>query len=180
MRIAALTLLLLSVLAAQPTGLNAEKADTPDQGSLPPDATRCGVSVPIGIELVPLDELQVGQTARFEARIDSDIDPALVRRMWVDYEFSDKLRAASGFSTRHEILNKKGRQLRQIAFVIPDRQRHRIRARVKVELVDGSMMARTAVRYVDLGNNPPDGMIGRLVDPDGTVIRIYAGQSAGK
>jgi len=176
-RFASFAGMLLAISAVLPVQLHAQNR----RQSLPTGATQCNLSIPIHIELVPVDGLlRVGQTARFEARIESDIDPALVRKMWVDYEVSEKLRAASGFSSRREIPVRKGRQLQEIGFVIPDRQRHQIRARLKVQLADGRIIARTAIRYVDLGQNPPDGMIGRLVDPDGTGIRVYQGQSAEK
>ena len=166
----------LATSAAQPVPLQAQNRES----MLPPGATQCNLSIPIRIELAPVDGLKVGQTTRFEVRVESEIEPALVRKMWVDYEVSEKLHAASGFAGRREFTVRKGRQLQQIGFVIPDRQRHQIRARLKVQFVDGKIIARTAIRYVDLGQNPPDGMIGRLVDPDGTGIRVYEGQSAGK
>jgi hypothetical protein len=174
MRLALVIGLWLFVDASQPERLSAEK-----QASMPPGAAQCNLTIPINIELVPIDGLHAGQTARFQVRIDSDLDPSQVQKMWVEYDAPAKIQPASRGTTRLEILRKRGRQVHEFGVTIPDRKRHEIRARIHVRLVDGTTLARTAVRYVDLGRNPPEGMIGRLADPDGTGIRIYQGKALG-
>jgi hypothetical protein len=52
----------------------------------------------------------------------------------------------------------------------------RIRARYVVELKNGSRIAQTAVRWVNLGDEDvPEGMIWRIQNPDGTGVRVYRG-----
>ncbi len=149
------------------------------QSSTPPHAARCDLSAPVEIELIPVDTFQVGRTARFQVRIESQIDPSLVQRMWVEYEIPERLRAASGLSNRLEVLKSRGTQKYEYRVAVPDRKRYEVRARLKVQFVDGTTMGRTAVRFVDVGRNPPEGMVGRITNPDGTGIRVYQGQPIG-
>jgi hypothetical protein len=72
--------MLLAISAVDPGLLNAQDR----KGLFPPGAGQCNLSIPIRIELVPVDGLPVGQTAHFEARIKSDTEPALVQKMWVE------------------------------------------------------------------------------------------------
>jgi hypothetical protein len=58
MRLALVIGLWLFVDASQPERLSAEK-----QASMPPGATQCNLTIPINIELVPIDGLHAGQTA---------------------------------------------------------------------------------------------------------------------
>ncbi len=149
------------------------------QSPIPPQATHCDISAPIEIELVPIDTFQVGRTARFQVRIESNIDPSLVQRMWVEYETPERLRAAPGLSRTMEVSKSRGPQRYEYRISVPDRKRYEVRARLKVQFLDGTTMGRTAVRFVDVGRNPPDGMIGRMTNPDGSGIRIYQGQPIG-
>ena len=144
---------------------------------IPPNATHCDQSIPIRIDLTPLDQLMVGRTARFQVDVESEIDPDLVERMWIEYEVPQRVIRAQGFSERAEVSRRTRRSRFEFGIAVPDRRRYQIRARFMVQLLDGSKISQTATRYLDLGNNPPDGMIGRHVDADGTGIRIYQGQT---
>jgi Flp pilus assembly protein CpaB len=61
---------------------------------------------------------------------------------------------------------------------VPDESRYAIRARLIVHLTNGKTISQTAIRWIDLGaEDPPEGMIGRIVNPDGTAIRVYQGET---
>ena len=73
-------------------------------------------------------------------------------------------------------LAKSGRSRLEFAVTVPDESRYSIRARLIVRLTNGKTISQTAVRWIDLGaEDPPEGMIGRIVDSDGVGIRVYQG-----
>src|SRR6188474_3718768 len=67
--------------------------------AVPPGATRCDISLPITVEMVPLNEPKVGQAARFEVLVNSRIDPDLVEDIRVEYELPQRVRFAPGVSS---------------------------------------------------------------------------------
>ena len=146
--------------------------------AVPPGATRCDISLPITVEMVPLNEPKVGQAARFEVLVNSRIDPDLVEDIRVEYELPQRVRFAPGVSSAPALLARSGRSRLELGAIVPDQARYRIQARVIVQLTNGKTVSQTAVRWIDLGQeDPPEGMIGRIVDPDGTGIRVYQGQA---
>jgi hypothetical protein len=75
-----------------------------------------------------------------------------------------------------QILAKSGRSHLEFGVIVPDESRYSIHARLIVRLTNGKTISQTAVRWIDLGaEDPPEGMIGRIVDPDGAAIRVYQG-----
>jgi hypothetical protein len=140
----------------------------------PPGATHCDLSLPIRIDLVPLDKFQVGKATPIEINIESGIDPDLVKHMWVEYEIPPELRNSS--QNKMEIPQRAHRHRLNMEVRIPDKRRYQIQARLMVQLVNGKTISQTATQFIDLGNTPPDAMIGRIENPDGTGIRIYQGQ----
>lgn len=144
--------------------------------SLPADATRCDVSIPIRIELAPLNEPEVGKVAKFQVKIESLLDPDLVEDMRVEYELPSQLRLEADNQAAPAVLLKSGRSQFEMGVRIPDESRYAIRARLVVRLTNGKTIGQTAIRWVDLGDeDPPEGMIGRIVNADGTGIRVYPG-----
>lgn len=141
----------------------------------PAEATQCGLSIPLQISLTLLNELSVGSTASFAVSIESGIDPDLVSKMWVEYEVPERMRRDREYLENREIPRTARTNRQQLAVIIPDKGRYQIRARLVVELVDGKTISKTATQWINLGNSPPEGMVGRIVDPDGTGIRVYQG-----
>ena len=143
--------------------------------SLPPGATRCDARLPIQIELVPLNSPEAGQTANFQVRIESRLDPDIVSDTWVEYEIPPGAQR-SGSPVGPGLLAKSGRITLDLRVTVPDRRPHAIRARLVVQLNDGSTISHTATHWINLrAGDIPEGMIRRVVDPDGTGIRIYQG-----
>jgi hypothetical protein len=109
-------------------------------------------------------------------RVESRFDPDLVEELRVEYELPAALRPSLPEGARQRPLLKQGLNLLELAVVVPDERRHLVRARAVVRFTDGRTVSQTAVHWIDLGaEDPPEGMIGRIVDPDGTGIRIYRG-----
>lgn len=159
--------LLVSALAAQTGRRNAPA---------PPERSRCDVSLPIRIELVPLNEPQLGEEARFEIETESSLDPDLIKSAWVECRGLKGGVPTARVIDRRELSRFAKRETLTASLRIRDASRHEIRARYVVRLVDGRTIAQTAVRWVDMGEpDPPEGMIGRITDPDGTGIRVYQG-----
>jgi hypothetical protein len=143
---------------------------------LPPGATRCDPSLPIWIDLSPMNQPTAGGAARFEVKVESMLDPDLVRNSYVEYEVPPRIRRLASAQGRQAVLNNSGRGRTEMEVVVPDESRYEIRALLVVELVTGQVLKQTAVRWIDLGEeDPPAGMIGRITKPDGTGIRIYSG-----
>jgi len=107
--------------------------------------------------------------------VESGIDSDLVSRMWLEYEIPERMRPNREFSESREIprLTRTSRQ--ELELPLADGGRYRIRARLVVELVNGQTISKTATRWINPGNALPEGVIGRIVDPDGTGSRIYQG-----
>lgn len=141
----------------------------------PAQATHCDLSIPLQISLTPLNEPGVGGTARFAVSTESGIDPDLVKRMWVEYELPERMRPNRAYLEDREIPRMARESRHELGVLVPDQGRYPIRARLMVELVDGKTISKTATRWINLGNSAPEGMLGRMVDPDGTGIRVYQG-----
>jgi len=145
---------------------------------LPAGATRCDLSVPITVEMLPLNKPSVGEAAEFQVVVQSTIDPDTVRRSWVEY--SVRRRGAAPRETvesRDGLGRGRGDRL-NFGVPIVDGTRHEVRARYVVELSDGRRIAQTAVRWVDLDDEDlPEGIIGRIQNADGTGIRVYRGST---
>ena len=143
--------------------------------------THCDLSLPIHVELVPLSEPHVGQAARFRVEVESNLDPDLVQDARVEYELPDRVRMLDDAGREPQGLAKSGRSRLEFAVTVPDESRYSIRARLIVRLTNSKTISQTAVRWIDLGaEDPPEGMIGRIVDPDGGGIRVYQGITARK
>jgi len=142
---------------------------------LPPGATHCDILLPIRIELVPLNSPEPGKTASFQVRVESSLDPDIVARTWVEYEIPPAVRH-SGSPVGPGLLAKSGATVLDLAVEAPDRLPYAIRARLVVELTSGNTISQTATRWINLREDAvPAGMMRRVVDPDGTGIRIYQG-----
>ncbi len=175
--------IVLTLLAALSTGSLSFKAKAQARTSiparyadLPPGATRCDPSLPIWVDLSPLNQPEAGQSARFEVKVESILDPDMIRNSWVEYEIPSRVRRMASAVGRHSVLNRSGRGRAEMEVIVPDESRYEIRAHLVVELATGQVLRQTAVRWIDLGEeDPPAGMIGRITNPDGTEARVYRG-----
>ncbi len=148
-----------------------------DEG-LPPGATRCDLSVPLSVELIPADLPRAGGSAHFVVTTDSKIDPDIIRASWVEYSVNRRAGRVEPSVGRRNLASTQGRSRSEFDVPILDETPHEVRARYVIELVDGRTVAQTAVRWVDLGKpDLPEGMIARIEDPDGAGIRIYRGRT---
>ena len=145
---------------------------------LPPGATLCEPSLPIGVEILPLNQPAVGRPTRFGITVISHLDPDLVQDMELLYEIPAQVRMVLPAGTAATSLRKTGRTELELGVMLPDRARYPIRARLVVRLADGKTLSQTAARWVGISEEDrPEGMIGRMVDPDGTGIRVYRGET---
>ncbi len=144
----------------------------------PFEATRCDLTIPIRIALVPLNQPRVGQPALFRVEADSSIDPDLVVNSWVEYELPPRIQRSARAAGTRELLGRSRSGRAQLDVIVPDVQRYEIRARYVVQLTNGRTIGQTAVRHINIGNIPPEGMVGRLVDSDGNGIRVFRGATA--
>jgi len=143
---------------------------------LPPGATRCDLSIPLSVEMLPLNKPSVGESARFQVVAQTTLDPDLVHRSWIEYSVRRKGAPLQEAVEQRAGLGRGREDRLEIGVRISDNSRHEVRARYVVELKAGARIAQTAVRWVNLtGEDIPEGMIGRIVDPDGTGIRVYRG-----
>jgi len=150
--------------------------EDPRISSLPPSATRCDISLPIRVELTPLNQPEEGKVARFSVDAEFLLDPDLIESSWVEYDLPARVRRSADTSDARGILGRARRTGRaELGVIVPNRQRYEIRARLLVRLTTGQTLAQTAVRQINIGNVPPEGMIGRIVDPDGNEIQVYQG-----
>jgi hypothetical protein len=149
--------------------------EDPRLAGLPPQATRCDISLPIHIEMTPLNQPEVGKVARFRVDVESFLDPDLIQSSWVEYELPERVQRSADTLEAREILGRSRTVRAQLGVIVPNQQRYEIRARLVVRLTNGQTIAQTAVRHINLGNVPPEGMIGRIVDPDGNGIQVYQG-----
>jgi hypothetical protein len=146
------------------------------QAGLPRGATRCDLSLPLQVEFSALSEPAVGRTTRFEVEAETALDPDLIRSSWIEYDIPSRMRTLPDRAEKRQMLGQTGRGRTVLDVVIPDESRYEIRARLVVELISGGILSRTAVRWIDLGEEDvPPGMIARTFNPDGTGIRIYRG-----
>jgi hypothetical protein len=138
--------------------------------------THCEPALPIQVKLVPLDSPAVGRTTRFQVVIDSRLDPDFVREIRMEYELPPQVRRPIAFLEKPEVLRKSGHSRLELGLIIPDESCYEIRARVIVILASGRTISQSAVHWVDLGEeDAPEGLIKRLLDKDGTGIRVYRG-----
>jgi hypothetical protein len=146
--------------------------------ALPQGATRCDPSIPISIELTPLNQPALGRPTRFGVTIVSRLDPDLIQDMQLLYELPARVRMTAQAGAAPPALRKSGRTDLELGVMLPDRSRYPIRARLVVLLANGKTISQTAVRWAGLsGEDQPEGMIGRITDPDGTGIRVYRGET---
>ncbi len=144
----------------------------------PPRMSRCDISIPLRIEMIPLNEPRVGQVARFRIEAGFSLDPDLVRNSWIEYELPERLQQArQGPATRNVLGNSRAGRA-ELGVVVPDARRYEIRARYVVQLTNGRTIGRTVVRQINPENLPPEGMIGRVEDSKGHTIRLYRGVEA--
>jgi len=140
--------------------------------------TRCEVSFPISVELIPLNAPDLARPTRFQVQVDSNLDPDLVRDMQLLYELPPRLRLQAQAGSQPPVLRKTGRSTLELGIILPDTARYPIRARLVVHLANGRTISQTAVAWTGLtAEGTPEGLIGRLIDRDGTGIRIYQGDS---
>jgi hypothetical protein len=138
-------------------------------------------SLPIQVELAPLDKPVVGGTTRFQVSVESQLDPDLVREVRLEYDLPHRVRRTATLPDNRYALHKSGHSRLALGLVIPDQARYEIRARLVVALTSGSILSETASYWIDLGEeDPPEGMIGRIVEPDGSGIRVYRGVRVGE
>jgi hypothetical protein len=141
--------------------------------------TRCDSLIPLKIEMIPVSEAVPGGTAQFQVDVQSGIDPDEVKSTHIEYEVPESLRRTLALSQNRDLPLRQGRAKTRFEIRIPDRRAYEIRARVVVELRNGGTVSQTAVRWLNVGPDyRPDGMIGRVVLPDGAGIRIYQGSTA--
>ncbi len=170
-------LMLVSVLNAQDQRFESRdsQAGTHCDAAALPYTTRCDISLPIRIEMEPLNQPEVGQTARFRVDVESSLDPDLVSTSWVEYEFPGRMRRIGETAGARTYLGTARSGRTRLEVVVPDTQRYEVRARYVVRLTNGRTIGRTAVRLVNIGDMPPDGMVGSMVDPAGNSVRVYRG-----
>jgi hypothetical protein len=147
-------------------------------GSLPPNATHCNPWLPIHIELLPLNEPRVGQDTRFQVLVDSVLDPDLVKDSWIEYRIPPRVRRITPALERGTALIRAGTTRKELSIIVPDAHPYEIRARLVVQLSNGQTISQTAVRWVNIGNeDASEGYLGRIVDQNGTGIRVYEGST---
>jgi len=150
----------------------------PREYGLPPGVIRCEPSLPVSIEITPLNQPAEGRLTRFGITVISNLDPDLVQDMQLLYEIPAGLRMALPASTAPQALYKSGRTDLELGVMLPDRARYPIRVRLVVRLANGKTLSQTAARWVGISQEDrPAGMIGRVVDADGTGIRVYRGET---
>jgi hypothetical protein len=158
------------------SGVRAQStSESTNRQPLPPNATRCDVLIPIQIEFVPLNNPEMGKPAKLQVKIDSSLDPDLIKNSWVEYEIPPSLRRGrSGESL--QLPRRSGRLFLEVEVNVPDPSPHAIRARYNVELVDGRTISRTATQWINVApGDIPQGVVRRLVEPNGTGILVYQG-----
>jgi hypothetical protein len=145
---------------------------------LPPGATRCEPSLPISVELTPLNQPAVGRPTRFGITVISILDPDLIQDMQLLYEVPAGVRMTARAGIEPQVLHRSGRTNLELGVILPDQARYVIRARLVVRLTNGKTISQTAARWVGISEDDrPEGMIGRMVDLDGTGIRVYRGET---
>ncbi len=179
MRVSRLTAAAAVALLAGALSLRIEAQHRIDERSAaarkPARVSRCELSIPIHVELVPLNQPELGRVAQFRVNVTSALDPDLVRNSWVEYELPERVRRVGGSPGLRDTMGKAITGRAELGIVVPDERRYEIRARYVVQLANGRTIAQTAVRHINIGNLPPEGMIGRVVDEDGNGIRVYRG-----
>jgi hypothetical protein len=144
---------------------------------IPAQATRCDLSIPLEVALNPLAEPAAGRDITFAVDIKSGLDPDLVKRMWLEYEYPESMARIRPSLAEREIARTTRGGRRELGLFVPDRGRYRIQARLRVELADGRTISTTATHWINIGNALPEGMVGRIVSPDGTGVRVYQGST---
>lgn len=157
-----------------PATIRAQTASLSKGSPLPPNATRCGPELPIKIELLPQSNAEAGKPVKFDVLVESSLDPDLVRDIRIEFAIPARVHRIP--SAAESPLSKSGRSLLHLELVPADLAPYAIRARMIVQFMDGRRISRTATQWLNLGEDyRPEGMIGRIVDPDGTAIRVYHG-----
>lgn len=144
-----------------------------------PSRTTCDSLIPLSVDLVPLTDPKPGGVLQLQVEVQSGLDPDEVRSTRIEYQVPQPLRRSLAAAQDRDIPLRQGRGRTRLSVTIPDREAYEIRARVVVELRNGRTVAQTAVRWVNAGPDyRPQGMIGRVVLPDGAGIRVYQGVTA--
>ena len=158
------------VSAPQAAGL----ADSP----IPADASRCDLLTPLVVEVVPLTSVDAGRTVRFRVRARANFDTHAIERVHVEYEIPSQFRLVpSARSSEMRFVASRSADTEVDLWVTDDRPRE-IRAVVTAELSGGRTVAGVGVFWTgkQAGGLPP-GATKRLVDPDGTEIVVYQGET---
>ncbi len=167
--------LLLVCLPTHHTRSQSRVESQPSAAAGPKQTTRCDVSVPLHLEVVPLNQPAVGQAARFQIEVGNSLDPDLIRSSWIEYELPERVQRAGRNLQNRDILGKTTAGRAQLAVIVSDDQRYEIRARYVIQLTNGRTIARTAVREINIGDVPPPAVLGRIHDSGGNGIRVYRG-----
>jgi hypothetical protein len=139
-------------------------------------ATACDALIPLHINLVPVGQPRIGGRLNFEVTVESGIDPDLIKSSRIEYELPRRLRETAEAPDARDVIGRQRHGRARMGLTIPDEGRYEIRARIVLELRNGKTISQTAVRWIDLGEeDPPEGMIGRMVNPDGSGVRVYQG-----
>jgi hypothetical protein len=167
-----------AALVVAATSVSRQQERRPPVADLPDGATRCDLTVPIRVELIPANDPVRGGDARFVVATESTLDPDLIRRTWIEYSVRRRASRGATAADVSQVTLAAGRGRTEIDLPVVDDSPHEVRARFVVELLDGRTIAQTAVRWVDLGEpDPPEGMIGRIENPDGSGVRVYRGRT---
>jgi hypothetical protein len=150
-------------------------ANGAEAGGLPAGATRCDLSLPLQIDLIPIETVPPGQTTRFQVDVQSGLDPDRISNMWVEYEYPGQAGKAPEMAADRREVRRSGHTRLEFGLVIPGTESYRIRARVMVLLNDGHLISQTATRWINADARAPEDMIGRIMNPDGSGIRVYQG-----
>jgi hypothetical protein len=172
--VAVLVCLMACVVVCSGAGAQS-KVVTRAAAQRPPGATHCDILLPVHIELVPTNSPEIGRTANFQVRVESKIDPDIVKSTWIEYELPAGARR-SGTPVGPGLLGRSGRSVLELSVTPPDHAPSAVRARVVIQFMDGSTVSQTATRWINLREDDvPEGMARRVPGPDGTAIRIYQG-----
>ena len=141
----------------------------------------CDVSLPISIALEPMADPRPGARTPFEVAIKIGLDPDDVRSVQIEYDLPESFQTELGSSERLQFSGPQPTSRFEIALTVPDERRYSVRARLIVELTSGQRLSESAVCWIDIGSpDRPPGMVDRLVDADGSGIRVYRGKTRGR
>lgn len=170
--------LLLMVLVLGLAYFSSSRHAPAESEALPATATRCDASLPIQIELTPINQPSVSRPTRLRVSVMSYLDPDLVRDLQVIYDLPARVRTVPRTVGASEALQRSGRTDLELGILLPDEARYPVRARLVAHLANGRTISQTAVYWIGVSSEDrPEELIGRIVDPDGTGIRVYRGET---